>query len=45
VLAYAMPDEADDFENTPPEERAGHIYRSFLTVRRWLDTGAGGKGD
>jgi hypothetical protein len=43
VLAYAMPDEAEHFENTPPEERDGHIYQSLLTVRRWLDTGASGK--
>jgi hypothetical protein len=45
VLAYAMPDEADHFENTPPEERDGHIYQSLLAVRRWLDTGVSGKAE
>jgi hypothetical protein len=39
VLAYAMPDEADHFANTPPEERDGHIYQSFVVVSRWLNTG------
>jgi hypothetical protein len=45
VLAYAMADEAEHFENTPPEERDGHIYQSLLAVRQWLDTGASGKVD
>lgn len=43
VLAYAMPDEADHFENAPPEERDGHIYQSLLAVRRWLDNGVSGE--
>jgi len=34
VLAYAMLDEADDFANSSPEERDGHIYQSLLAVRR-----------
>ena len=42
VLVYAMPDEANHFENTPPEKQGGHIYQSLLTVRRWLDTRASG---
>jgi hypothetical protein len=28
VLAYATPDEAVDYEITPPEERDGHVYQS-----------------
>ena len=39
VLAYAMPDEAEDYGNTPPEERDGHIYQSLIVVSRWLNTG------
>ena len=39
VLAYAMPDEAEDYGNTPPEERDGHIYQSLIAVSRWLNTG------
>ena len=39
VLAYGMPDEAEDYGNTPPEERDGHIYQSFIVVSRWLNTG------
>lgn len=39
VLAYAMPDEAEDYGNTPPEERDGHIYQSLIVLSRWLNTG------
>jgi hypothetical protein len=40
VLAYAMPDEAENYEITPPEERDGHVYQSLRTVRQWLDAAA-----
>jgi hypothetical protein len=39
VLAYAMPDEAEDYGNRPPEERDGHIYQSLIVLSRWLNTG------
>jgi hypothetical protein len=39
VLAYAMPDEAEDYGNTPPEERDGHVYQSLIVLSRWLNTG------
>ena len=39
VLAYVMPDEAEHYANTPPEERDGHIYQSLIVVSRWLNTG------
>ena len=45
VLAYAMPDEAKHFESTPLQEQGGHIYRSLLAVRRWLDTEANGNAE
>jgi hypothetical protein len=38
VLAYAIPDEADDYESTPPEKRDGHVYEALVTVRTWLRT-------
>lgn len=38
VLAHAMPDGASHNENTPTEERGGHIYEALLTVREWLDS-------
>jgi len=34
VLAYTMPDEAADFENTPATKSRGHIYKALVTVRQ-----------
>jgi hypothetical protein len=38
VLAYAMPDEASHYENTPTEQRSNHIYEALVTVGEWLDS-------
>jgi hypothetical protein len=33
-----MPDEDSRYENTPTEDRSGHIYEALGTVRHWLDS-------
>jgi hypothetical protein len=44
VLAYATPDEARHYEETPVAERRGHIYECLMTVSLWLDSGEAGAG-
>ncbi len=45
VLAYALTDEAADFEAKPPEQQDGHIYPSLLALRQWLDVTTAGTGE
>jgi len=45
VLTYVMPDEELHYACMPARKRRRHIYKALVTLRQWLDAGAGGKAD
>jgi hypothetical protein len=36
LVLYCWREEYRDFQSRLPHERAGHVYRSLVVIRRWL---------
>jgi hypothetical protein len=38
ILAYMWPDESNDYEQAPDDERENHVFEIMLNVERWLSS-------